>query len=101
MATVSKAAGEDHVDRGAYRHPLMDSENAARDVGRIDSQLHGSGIRNIAGRRDRVDDRNRLRRAVGGANALRGEGEGGNGEERDGAEMEAHGRWLALSPRLR
>ncbi len=45
---------QDEVAGPGHRHALADSENAARDVGRIDRQLNGARKGNIARRRYRI-----------------------------------------------
>ena len=51
--TARNPLGVEHDEIAAARdrHGLMDLEDAARDVGRIDGDLEGSRIGNIARRR--------------------------------------------------
>ena len=48
---------------GGHRDRFSDPAKPANHVGRIDCQGYGAGKRNVARRRDRVDDRGRLGRA--------------------------------------
>ena len=76
---------QDEIAGAGDGHALVDPEDAARDVGRVDRQLDRAGIGNVARRRDRVDLGDRLRLAVLRRDDLRGGGAGQAGRKNQDA----------------
>ena len=63
---AGKPFGEEQCDRAVFdRNALLDAENGTVDVGRVNFQCHCAGIGNVLCDGDRIDDRQRLRCAVG------------------------------------